>query len=316
LPLDGFFGLHPALSEVRRLYEARQALIVHAVGTGYRDRSHFDAQNALEIGLSAPHGRSSGWLNAALGALPGARGLSVGASTPLALRGATPASSWSPSVLAPPEEDTLARLMSLYAAQDPALSAALQAGADTAMVAQDMAMDGGGRGRSLAPLARAAGQFLRDPEGPTAAVLELGGWDTHIGQVAEYGALTRALRSLDGGIAALREALGPVWDTTAVAVVTEFGRTVAMNGSGGSDHGQGSAMLLLGGAVAGGRVLADWPGLSRSALADGRDLAVTTAMNDVLAGVLADHLSTPARALSDSVFPDAGLRPVSGLIRG
>jgi uncharacterized protein (DUF1501 family) len=115
LPLDGFFGLHPALSEVRRLYEARQALIVHAVGTGYRDRSHFDAQNALEIGLSAPHGRSSGWLNAALGALPGARGLSVGASTPLALRGATPASSWSPSVLAPPEEDTLARLMSLYA---------------------------------------------------------------------------------------------------------------------------------------------------------------------------------------------------------
>ena len=317
LPLDGFFALHPALSETHRLYGAGEALIVHAVGTGYRDRSHFDAQNALEIGLAAPHQRDSGWLNVALGAMPGTRGLAVGASSPLALRGPAPTSSWSPSTLEPPADDTVMRLQALYAAQDPMLASALQAGMETAMVAEDMAMGGGGgRGRVLAPLARAAGQFLRDPDGPTAAVLEVGGWDTHVGQAATLGPLTRALRSLDEGIGVLRETLGPVWGSTVVAVVTEFGRTVAMNGSGGSDHGQGSAMMLLGGAVAGGRVVADWPGLERSALVDGRDLAVTTAMNDVLAGVLQDHLRTPTSALRQSVFPDAALRPVSGLIRG
>jgi uncharacterized protein (DUF1501 family) len=315
LPLDGFFGLHPALLETHRLYAARQALIVHAVGTAYRERSHFDAQNSLEIGLATPHGRDTGWLNAALGALPGGEGLSVGVATPLALRGPAPTSSWSPSVLEAPEEGTVARLQALYAAQDPALAAALRAGAETAMTAEDLAM-GAGRGRNLAPLARAAGRFLRDPEGPMAAVLELGGWDTHAAQATALGPFSRALRSLDGGVLALREALGTAWDDTVVAVVTEFGRTVGMNGAGGSDHGQGSAMFLLGGAVAGGRVLADWPGLGRSALAEGRDLAVTTAMNDVLAGVLADHLNVSSRALSEAVFPDAGLRPVSGLIRG
>ncbi len=323
LPLDATFGLHPSLSGLHGLYQAGELLAIHACGTGYQNRSHFDAQNAFEIGLRTPFARNDGWLNAALGALPaGARrelGIAIGAPAPLVLRGGAAVTSWSPSRLEAPPEDTLARLQSLYEARDPDLAAAFAAGQDASLMAAEAGgMEGGGRGqgRTLAPLARAAGTFLRAEDGPVAAVLEMGGWDTHFNQNGAGGALARNLRGLDEGIMALREELGPLWATTVVVVATEFGRTVAMNGSGGSDHGRGAAAFLAGGAVAGGRVLADWPGLGLGQLDEGRDLRVTQDLNAVLAGVLVDHLSVPSGAVPRTIFPDTGgLRPVSGLIR-
>jgi uncharacterized protein (DUF1501 family) len=323
LPLDGLFGLHAQLRGVHGLYQAGQVLGVHACGTAYQDRSHFDAQNVLEIGLWAPHGRHEGWLNAALGALPaGGRremGIAVGSPAPLALRGGASVTAWSPSRLEAPPEDTLARLQGLYEARDPALAHALASGQQASMMAAEaggMAGEGGRQGRAFMPLAQAAGTFLRADDGPVAAVLEMGGWDTHYNQNGPAGALARNLRSLDEGIMALREALGPIWATTVVAVVTEFGRTVAMNGSGGSDHGRGGAALLIGGTVAGGRVLTDWPGLGQGQLDEGRDLRVTTQLNAVLAGVMGDHLGVSTQSLATRVFPDGGtIRPVSGLIR-
>ena len=323
LALDGTFGLHPRLVGLHQRYAAGELIVVHACGTEYVDRSHFDAQNALEIGLGRPFARDEGWLNAALGALPAGtgreRGIAVGGAAPLVLHGPTPMTAWSPSRLTAPSDDTLMRLQRLYEAQDPHLAMALAAGQDAAMMAAASGATmggGGGRGQSLVPLAQAAGTFLRAEDGPIAAVLEASGWDSHSGQAAPQGGLSRSLAGLDEGLEALRVALGPVWGQTVVAVVTEFGRTVAMNGSGGTDHGQGAAAFLLGGAVAGGRVIADWPGLLPGQLSDGRDLRITTSLNGVLKGVLSEHLGVSNAALARDVFPDsASLRPVSGLIR-
>ncbi|NDC58596.1 MAG: DUF1501 domain-containing protein, partial [Alphaproteobacteria bacterium] len=165
-------------------------------------------------------------------------------------------------------------------------------------------------------LVKAAAGFLTQPAGPVAAVIEMSGWDTHIGQTQEVGPLARALTELDAAVLALKADLGPAWRETLVVIVTEFGRTVAMNGSGGTDHGTGMAAFLSGGAIAGGRVLADWPGLAPAALLDGRDLRPTMDVRALLKGAMGDHLGITRAALDAAVFPDsAAARPVSGLIR-
>ena len=147
-------------------------------------------------------------------------------------------------------------------------------------------------------------------------MIESSGWDTHANQSANYGALNRNLKDLDRGVVALRTALGDSWRQTAVLVMTEFGRTVAMNGTSGTDHGTGGAAFLFGGAVAGGRVLSDWPGLAPSDLLEGRDLKPTTDLRGVMKGVLADHLSVPDAHLEGVVFPDSkDVTAVPGLIR-
>jgi uncharacterized protein (DUF1501 family) len=322
--LDGIFGLHPSLAQLAARYGAGELLCVHAVATSYRERSHFDAQNLLENGQSRPFARDTGWLNAALGVLPASSvrrelGMALATQAPLCLRGAAAVATWSGSRLPDPNADTLARLMGLYEARDAALAQALSSAQATNQMAAEVGVDGSeaGRNRSMVPVARAAGAFLAAPDGPIAAVIEAGGWDTHSAQGAAQGQLARNLADLDAGLEALRIALGPSWRRTVVVVVTEFGRTVAPNGGGGTDHGMGAAMLLVGGVVAGGRVLADWPGLARANLHDGRELRPTLAANAVLKGVLRDHLGVAHGALDRVVFPDdAGLRPIDGLIRG
>ncbi len=319
LPLDGFFALHPALSGFASLWAERQLAIVHAVGTPYRDRSHFDAQNVLETGAQTAHGREIGWLNAALAGLPqksaAARrelAMAIAQQTPLILRGPNPAATWSPSALPDADADTLERLMALYGERDLAMAGALAAARQANMLAEGMA-PGGGRSAFIS-LAEAAGRFLRQPDGPVAAVLELSGWDTHANQTAQQGLLVRSLTQLDQGVLALRAALGPVWSDTVVAVVTEFGRTVAMNGALGTDHGTGGAAFLLGGAVAGGRVVTDWPGLAAARLQEGRDLRVTTDLYAVLKGVLEDHLEIGPSTVRRAVFPDSATAPLRGLV--
>lgn len=320
LELDGTFGLHPDLRWLHGRWQAGELLPVHAVATPYRRRSHFDAQNVLEIGAARPDRTGNGWLNRVLSTLgseavePGSEAaVAVGTSVPLLLRGRAPVAAWSMDGLPDPDGDTLARLQALYAGDDflgPRLEAALAA---DAMAGSSAAGEGGIHGRREPELARAAGRMLAHGDGPRIATLDFDGWDSHAAQDA----MRWRLRLLDQALSALHEGLGPAWSRTVVMVVTEFGRTVAPNGTGGTDHGTAGAAFLLGGAVRGGRVLADWPSLAPAALREGRDLRPTLDLRAVFKGILADHLRVPERQLARSVFPDSeGVTPVRDLVRG
>ena len=164
--------------------------------------------------------------------------------------------------------------------------------------------------------AAAAGKLMAPGNGPKVAVMDIGGWDTHANQGGARGRLAGALQVLAEGLRDMAEALGPAWRQTAVLVVTEFGRTAAVNGTGGTDHGTAGAAFLLGGAVAGGRVLADWPGLASGKLYEGRDLAPTTDLRAVAKTVLTQHLAIPAQTVDARVFPgSAAARPIAKLLR-
>lgn len=330
LPLGGFFGLHPSLAFLQQCYAARELSVFHALASPYRERSHFDGQDVLENGSSRPHASQTGWLNRALGAAPrsGAReaGVALGQNVPLVMRGPTAVTSWSPSKLTGLDDDTLARITDLYAG-DPLLATRLadaltanamaggDSGEDTAMMPQ--AVSSGARGTArYAEVVRAAAGFLRREDGPKVAVFDTRGWDTHANEGGAQGQLGARLGELDAGLATLHQELGPAWQHTAVLLITEFGRTAAINGTRGTDHGTATVAFLVGGAVAGGRVIADWPGLSSHALYQGRDLAPTLDLRSVLKCVLSEHLAIPARALEQDVFPDsAAARPLHGLMR-
>ena len=341
LPLDGPFALHPALTFLHRSYAAKELAVLHAVASPYRERSHFDAQNVLESGELRPQGSTSGWMNRALTALPARKsreaGVALGANVPLAMRGPAEVASWSPTKIAALDESTLARVTDLYA-RDPLLSRRLADALESDAIASE-AQAAAAAEEGDAPMtngnvverdakekrnynaryvetARAAAGFLKRDDGPRVAMFDTTGWDTHANEGGAQGQLALRLRGLDAALAALKESLGPVWRSTVVLVATEFGRTAAINGTRGTDHGTGAAAFLLGGAVAGGRVLADWPGLSRAKLLDSRDLKPTRDLRTVMKGVLRDHLGVPAPALDGSVFPgSATARPMDGLIR-
>ena len=319
--LDGTFGLHPALESWEPLYKARELLPIHAVATAYRARSHFDGQDVLESGAASAQTRRDGWLNRALvsGGL-GTRAdaaLALSQVVPLILRGEAQVGSATLDARASPPPELLGRLATLYADDDlfgPALARGL--GSRRAVLT---ALEGGaeaGPRRGAARAGKVLGRLLAASDAPSVAAVEFGGWDTHAGQGTGQGALARRLRDLASGLLALRSGLGDVWSRTVVLVVTEFGRTVVPNGTGGTDHGTGAAAFLAGGAVAGGRVLADWPGVEPGALHEGRDLRPTLDLRSVCKGVLRDHLGVPSAALERVVFPDSRVAsPTSGLVR-
>jgi uncharacterized protein (DUF1501 family) len=317
LKLDATFGLHPLLPEMHKLYAAGELAVLHAAATPYRDRSHFDAQNVLENGTAKPYGRDAGWLNVALvESAQRSGGVALGASVPLVLRGAAPVTSWSPSVMPSPDPDLLERLGRLYR-DDPLLAKPFAAAVETQALMEGQGMrDGGmgGRGAPVGALVQAAGRFLTQPGGPRVATIDFGGWDTHANQAGDLGPLARNLRQLDRAMVQLKTALGPAWKHTAVLVVTEFGRTVAVNGSRGTDHGTAAAAFALGGAVRGGRVIAQWPGLADRDLHEGRDLRATLDLRALFKAALAAQLGTGESALETKVFPDSrGVRPLEGL---
>jgi uncharacterized protein (DUF1501 family) len=329
LRLDGFFGLHPALAFLQQRYAARELTVLHALASPYRERSHFDGQDVLENGSPRAHALQSGWLNRALGALPrpaaGEAGVALGQNVPLVMRGPAAVTSWSPSRLTALDDDTLARIGDLYA-RDGLLSVrladALTANSIAAGEGGDAAVMGGqapagARGKvRYAEVVGAAARFLRREDGPKVAVFDTSGWDTHANEGGAQGQLAARLGELDAGLATLHQELGPAWRDTAVLLVTEFGRTAAVNGTRGTDHGTATSAFLLGGAVAGGRVIADWPGLSARALYQGRDLAATLDLRSVLKGILSEHLGVPPAALEQVVFPDSSSAwPHRGLMR-
>ena len=321
--LDSFFALHPSMPEFARMYKDKQAAIVHAVSTPYRDRSHFDGQDVLESGFAGPGRVQSGWLNRALEALPkGDRvmsGLAVGPTTPLVLRGAAPTVGWAPVALPQADDDTAMRLVELYSHRDPALGTALSQGLqlEKAALGDDMKPKpgAGGPAAAMRQVARGAAKLMAADDGPRIAALAFDGWDTHANEGGPVGRLALLLSGLDGALAEFQSGLGERWRDTAIVVATEFGRTARINGTEGTDHGTGTIALLAGGAIKGGRVISDWPTLKPASLYEGRDLAPTTDLRTVIKGVLADHLGINERALAQTVFPDsAAAKPMQGLV--
>ena len=337
LPLDGFFALNPAMPNLHRLYQAGQATIVHAVATPYRERSHFDGQDVLESGLPKPGTADTGWLNRALAAIePGGRvdvrgrqAFAVGPITPLVVRGPAPVLSWVPPRLPPVSDDTTMRLLDLYYHTDPTFARVLEERIGLAAIAkaggmnsepgeERPAIQGGGIAQVRTYFAEAAGaaaKFLAGAEGPRVGALAFDGWDTHVDEGAVKGRLANLLGALDGAIAAIETNMGDAWHETIVVLVTEFGRTARLNGNDGTDHGTATVALLAGGALKGGRVIADWPGLKDADLYEKRDLQPTTDLRAVLKGLLADHLCADQRRLEAAVFPDSGsVKPLQGLL--
>jgi uncharacterized protein (DUF1501 family) len=305
-------------------------------------RAHAAQSGWLNRALTAvPAGRTSG----------AELGVALGQNIPLVMRGPASVTSWSPSKLAALDEDTIERITDLYST-DPLLAARLAdaVAADSIADAPAMgsdAMNTGGAvsdgaakeagadpASTLAPnvgnnpgaaryggaryteVIHAAAEFLRRDDGPKVAVFDTTGWDTHANEGAAQGQLAGRLAALDAGLRMLKEQLGPVWNDTAVLMATEFGRTAAINGTRGTDHGTATAAFLVGGAVRGGRVIADWPGLSSRALYQGRDLMPTQDLRSVVKGVMEEHLLIPTRALDTTVFPDSSAaKAISGLVR-
>ena len=297
--ISGLFAFHPALVETARMFAANEALAVHAVASPYRDRSHFDGQNVLETGGTQPYALKDGWLNRLLPLLPGTeRAVAVAPAIPPVLRGRVAVESYAPSKLPDPGEELLDRVALLY--RDDSLLHPLW---DKAMAARATAAGmEPGKGGQLPALATIAAEFLRKPGGPRIAVLEADGWDTHSGQAWR---VNSQLKQLDAALAKLKTGLGPAWQATTVLAATEFGRTVQVNGTGGTDHGTASAAIVAGGAVKGGRVLADWPGLAQGQRHQGRDLQPTTDLRAVMLAASAQHLGIDPGRAARVLFPEA-----------
>ncbi len=330
MPLDSLFALNPALPTFKKLYDARQALFVQAVATPYRERSHFDGQDVLESGQPGPGFTRDGWLNRFIAALPShngrasGEGLGVGATAPLILRGAAPVLGWAPRNIAAASDDLASRLLDLYGQRDPVLRKALAEGLDVDILARESGMGGDQRPKGgpdsipgMRQAAQGAARLMRAPDGPRIAALSFEGWDTHANEGPVGGRLAQLLSGLDGALDELHTGLGDIWGSTVVVAITEFGRTVRVNGTAGADHGVGTLALVAGGAVKGGRGVYDWPGLADAKLYQNRDLAPTTDLRAVLKGVLAEHFDAPAGILATNVFPDSGaVKAIKGLVAG
>jgi uncharacterized protein (DUF1501 family) len=339
LPLDGFFALNPAMPNLHRLYKAGQAIVVHAVATPYRERSHFDGQDVLESGLARPGRADTGWLNRALVKLEpadrvrtgtnGRRTFAVGPITPLVVRGPAPVLSWVPPRLPPVSDDTAARLLDLYRHTDPTLARVLEDRIGLRALAPAGSPDRkpgemgpviqvGNINQVRAYFAEAAGaaaKFLANPDGPRVGALALDGWDTHNDEGVVNGRLAQLLGALDGALAAVETNMGAAWSETVVTLITEFGRTARINGTAGTDHGTATVALLLGGALKGGRVVADWPGVKEVDLYEKRDLKATTDLRAVLKGLLREHLYVDERVLTADIFPGSdAVAPMAGLL--
>lgn len=333
LPLDSFFALNPAMPNLHRLYKVGQAIIVHAVATPYRERSHFDGQDVLESGFVSPGCSDTGWLNRTLAGLPAAgrvnpkQAFAVGPIAPLVARGSAPVVAWTPPRLPPASNDTMSRLVDLYRHTDPALAGALEERSALSAIA-----DAGAMGKTLKPQmtpgvpgaavrayfaesASAAAKFMARPDGPRVGALAFDGWDTHANEGVAKGRLAVLLAALDGAINALETGMGESWRDSVIAVVTEFGRTARINGTEGTDHGTATVALLVGGALKGGRVITDWPGLKEANLRDGRDLKPTTDLRAVMKGILKDHLRADDHLLAKDVFPGSQtINPLANLV--
>ncbi|MCB1388737.1 MAG: DUF1501 domain-containing protein [Rhodobacteraceae bacterium] len=312
IDLDGYFALHARLGALMPLWHEGELAFVPAATTRYRNRSHFDGQNLLENGTGQPFGARDGWLNRAiLGLNAGDRrlGLSLGPSVPLILQGGAHVQAWVDENLPDLDDDFLGRLAIVYR-DDPLFARAL---ADATGAPEPMMMGAEAPDNGFVLAATAAADLLSQAAGPRIAVMELGGWDTHTGQP---GRLNRNFEVLAEGITTLKRGLGADWARTVVVVASEFGRTAAENGARGTDHGTGGLAILAGGAVRGGRIAGEWPGLTPTALYENRDVRAVNAYEAIFKSVLIAHLGLAPAYAERVVFPESGaLEPFTGLLR-
>lgn len=316
--LDGFFYLNSCMPNFYSAYKAGDAAVVNAIAPPLRVRSHFECQYNLEAGIGGELARSSpsGWMNRLLAALPAGSavkvdGLQVG-PPPLILAGSAPVLAWSP-FRSWASAAYNASLQAIYDARDPALASMLRSGLQTNEMANSL-LPPGASSQDLNLAFYGAGRLMSAATGPRLAVLSIDGWDTHVNQTAT---LTTRLTGLDDALGDFRTAIGDAaWRRTVVACVSEFGRTAWDAGRDGTDHGTGTVSLLMGGAVAGGRVIANWPGLAQNQLLDGRDLQATLDTRQLFKGLLQDHLGVPTALLDNTIFPGStGVNGIRGLIK-
>ncbi len=322
--LDNVFALHPSFDYAAQLYAQGQFMPVVAAAPPYWGRSHFQAQNCVENGTAKPDGAQTGWLNRCIACMPGVDGLALAAVMPLTMRGPAKVETWSPPLPTEVNPILLQRLQPLYAADarlaapfaraiaqqndSPVPENALKPGAGT----MAMGKPGNKKQGGLPLMMGAAGGFMGKSDGPRVAFVEDDGWDTHANEAA---IVTRKIVELDAGLKAFHQAIGPIWNRTIVIVATEFGRTAHINGTGGTDHGTGGSMFLAGGALRGGRVAGNWPGIGAGELYQDRDVHATTDFRSVFKGVLAAHLGMPESLLESKVFPgSAAAEPMEGLV--
>lgn len=312
LDLGGGFGLHPALPGLHALHRAGQMRFAPAVAIPVRVRSHFDAQDVLENGGEGLRQQDDGWLNRALVATGGPKGLSIGAQTPLILRGAADTSSWSPGGRVTGQDRIAALLQDMYV-EDPLLATSLARGLETDAMAMIVGDGTPLRRNDVNGLGQAVARLMTGEAGADVVALSVDGWDTHARQNAQ---LQTRLTGLDQVIGGLREGLGGQWADTVVIVATEFGRTARANGTQGTDHGTASSLLLAGGALKPGGLIGDWPTLAENRLFEGRDLAPTLDVRSVFKGVLRDHLGVDRAALDARVFPGSAAEApaIGGLV--
>lgn len=322
LPLDGFFALNPGLSELAPLWQAGQLGFVHATATPYRNkRSHFTGQDQLEAGtgMDLPAEKiKDGWLNRMLRAMPDLHAqtaFAVGREDLRILRGDQPVLEWAPDTgmdLSPQARLLMEHVYHddplFHAAATEALQLSEMEGMDS--MGDPAAKPKGNKSGDVDKLARFTADRLR--EGTRIAAFSLSGWDTHKGQAR---GLERALAKLSRAILQLQLGLGAeIWGKTTVLAMTEFGRTVAENGSGGTDHGTGGAVVVAGGAVRGGKVYGDWPGLSEAALYNRRDLMPTSDVRGWAAHALRGLYGMERGFLENTVFPGLQMGGDPGLI--
>ena len=315
--LDGFYALHPGLAPLMPLWRAGELAFAHAVATPYRNkRSHFDGQDLLEAGTGNDlpiDQQKGGWLNRLLQELPGTQAetaYSVGVEQMLILSGAAHALSWAPDArlaLSPQAR----RLLAEVCHDDPLFR---DAAADAEEISGSLPEPGKATGPSPSGDAvKLAGFAASRLNGATRICsFSLSGWDSHArqGQV-----LDRPLRQLSDTILALRAGLGANWARTTVMAMTEFGRTARENGSGGTDHGTGGAMLMAGGAVRGGKVHGDWPGLADGQLYQDRDLMPTRDVRAYAGWAMRGLFGTSIARIEGTVFPGLDLGPDPGILR-
>ena len=313
--LDDYFQLHPEMADLLPMWTSAELGFAHAVSTPYRDkRSHFDGQDFLENGGSDPSGlltsSADGWLNRALAGVEGARirtAFAVGRENLLLLNGPNAASSWAPNEqlgLSPQAELLLREVYK----NDPLFAQA----AEQAIALSELTDTGKRNGRRQSTAERlAAFAAERLLEETRIAAFSIGGWDTHAGQ--SY-TMQRTLRGLSAALMALKTGLGRHWETTLVLGLTEFGRTVRENGSAGTDHGTGGAAILAGGALHGGKVFGDWPGLESGALYEDRDLMPTRDLRAYPGWALAGLFGLSKSAIEGTVFPGRDMGSYPGLL--
>jgi len=308
--LDGYFALHPRLASLMPMWRAGQLGFVHAVSTPYRDkRSHFDGQDLLESGTASLSGVRDGWLNRMLQSVPGVTArtaYAIGRDNMRLLKGAADVANWSPDAeldLSP----QAVLLMELVTQSDPAIHAALSEARILAAVDPEVTRE---RSPEHVEIAKFAARQLSGEA--RIAAFSLNGWDSHRGQDRVLG---NALERLAETLTTLQSALrGDTWNRTAVVAMTEFGRTVRQNGTQGTDHGTGGVMLLAGGAVRGGRIHGQWPGLGGGDLYQDRDLMPTGDVRAHAAWIMRGLTGLDRATLEGAVFPGVELGRDPGLL--